>query len=235
MKISISILCFNESKNLNVLIKQSKRLLNKYKDLQIIFVDNGSSDQTSKILSKISKIKNMKCVFVKKNIGYGYGIIQGLKNSDGDIIGWTHGDDLNFYNKILAILNLKFDNKNFFLKGYRKGNRPLLDTFFSYSFNTISSILLLRNLWEITAHPTLFSKKLFFKYKNYLPYDFSIDLFLFFLAKKNKYQIKRLKFDYDKRKHGASSWNKNIFSKFKLSGIYLLQIFKLIYLNIFKI
>ena len=66
MKISISILCFNESKNLNVLIKQSKRLLNKYKDGQIIFVDNGSSDQTSKILSKISKIKNMKCVFVKK-------------------------------------------------------------------------------------------------------------------------------------------------------------------------
>ena len=235
MKISISILCFNESKNLNILIKQGKELLNKYKNLQIIFIDNGSSDQTSEILNKISESKNMKCVFIKKNIGYGYGVIQGLENSDGDIIGWTHGDDLNFYKKIKAILNLKFDNKNFFFKGYRKGKRPILDTFFSYSFNTVSSMLLVTKLWEITAYPTLFPKKLFIKYKKYLPYDFSIDLYLFFLEKKNKFKIKRLKFNYDKRKNGVSSWNKNIFSKFKLSGIYLLQIIKLIYLNIFKI
>ena len=120
MKISISILCFNESKNLNILIKQSKKLLNKYKDLQIIFVDNGSSDQTSKILSKISKIKNMKCVFVKKNIGYGNGVIQGLKKSDGDIIGWTHGDDLDFFNKIEKYRILNLVKKFFFLKDKEK-------------------------------------------------------------------------------------------------------------------
>ena len=159
MKISISILCFNESKNLNVLIKQSKRLLNKYKDLQIIFVDNGSSDQTSKILSKISKIKNMKCVFVKKNIGYGYGIIQGLKNSDGEIIGWTHGDDLNFYNKILAILNLKFDNKNFFLKGYRKG--IIIIRYFSYSFNTILASYYLETYGKLQLILLYFQKNYF--------------------------------------------------------------------------
>ena len=63
MKISISILCFNESKNLNILIKQSKKLLNQYKNLQIIFVDNGSSDETSKILSKISEIRNIEMCF----------------------------------------------------------------------------------------------------------------------------------------------------------------------------
>ena len=183
MKISISILCFNESKNLNILIKQSKKLLNQYKNLQIIFVDNGSSDETSKILSKISEIRNMKCVFVKKNIGYGNGVIQGLKKSDGDIIGWTHGDDLDFFNKIEKIQNFKLSKNNFFFNGQREGKRPFLEIIFSYGFNIVSSLFLRKKLWDITAHPTLFSSNLYKKYKTYLPYDFSIDLYLFFLLK----------------------------------------------------
>ena len=235
MKISISILCFNEHKNVKILIKQSKKLIKKYKNLQIIFVDNGSTDNTGKILEKMSISKNLKKVFIKKNIGYGFGVIKGLSRGNGDVIGWTHGDDLNFSKKISAILNNNFDKKNFFLKGYRQGNRPLMDTIFTYGFNSLSSFFLITKLWEISAYPTLFSKKLFIDYKKYLPYDFSIDLYLFFLAKKNKYKIERLKYKYDKRKHGTSSWNQNIFSKFKLSGVYLLQIFKLIYLIIFKI
>ena len=235
MKISISILCFNEHKNIKILIKQSKKLIKKYKNLQIIFVDNGSTDSTSKILKKMSISKNLKKVFIKKNIGYGFGVMKGLSCGNGDIIGWTHGDDLNFSKKMSAILNINFDKKNFFLKGYRQGKRSLIDTIFSYGFNLLSSFFLITKLWEISAYPTLFSKKLFIHYKSILPHDFSIDLYLFFLAKKNKYKIRRLKYQYDKRKHGTSSWNKNIFSRLKLSRVYLLQIFKLIYLNIFKI
>ena len=96
MKISISILCFNEHKNVKILIKQSKKLIKKYKNLQIIFVDNGSTDNTGKILEKMSISKNLKKVFIKKNIGYGFGVIKGLSRGNGDVIGWTHGDDLNF-------------------------------------------------------------------------------------------------------------------------------------------
>ena len=235
MKISVSILCFNERNNLKTLIKQSRKLIKKKKNLQIIFVDNGSTDGTSKILKKITKSKNLKSVFIKKNKGYGYGIIKALSQADGDIIGWTHGDDLNFYKKMNVILDLNFNYKNFFFKGFRKGKRPLLDTIFSYGFNIISSIFLRKKLWEITAYPTLFSKNLFKNYKNYLPYDFSIDLYLFFLAKKNCYNIKRLEFKYDHRKQGISSWNNNFFSKIKLMINYILQILRLVYLSIFKI
>lgn len=235
MKISISILCFNESKNLNILIKQSKKLINQYKNLQIIFVDNGSTDETSKILSKISKFKNMKCVFVKKNIGYGNGIIQGLKKSDGDIIGWTHGDDLDFFKKMKKIQNFKLSKKNFFFKGQREGKRPFLEIIFSYGFNIVSSLFLRKKLWDITAHPTIFSSNLYKKYKKYLPYDFSIDLYLFFFAKRDNYNIKRFNFKYNKRKFGVSSWNKNFFSRIKLTSNYILKILKLVYLDIFKL
>ena len=234
MKISVIILCFNESKNLKYLISQSKKLI-KVKNIEIIFVDNGSTDNSKKILKKIPKSKYIKVKFVKKNIGYGYGILSGLNVAKGDIIGWTHGDDLDFFDKMKTILKTKFHYKYFFLKGYRIGKRPLIDTFFSYGFNIVSSFFLQKKLWEITAHPTFFSKNLFYKYKKYLPYDFSIDLYLFYFAKKDHYNVKRIKFDYNERKLGVSSRNKNFFSKIKLMINYISKILRLVYLNIFII
>ena len=235
MKVSIAILCYNEKKSLKILIQQSKELIKKFNNLEVIFIDNGSSDGSKRILKKINKERKLKSVFVKKNNGYGYGIIKGLSKANGDIIGWTHGDDLQFLSKIRVILSNKFEKDNFFLKGYRIGKRPLLDTFFSYGFNITSSVILRKFLWEITAHPTLFSKNLFIKYKKILPYDFSIDLYLYYLAKKNRYLIKRINFPYKDRKHGVSKWNKNFFSKIKLTINYILKLFKLVYLSLFKI
>ena len=235
MKISVVIICYNEKKNLKSLIFQSKKLIKKYKNIEVIFVNNGSSDGSNKVFDKMFGSKMLKLVSIKKNKCYGHGIICGLKKAKGDIIGWTHGDDLNFFYKFQIILNKKLKKNNFFLKGYRTGKRPLLDTFFSYGFNITSSIILRKNLWEITAWPTLFSKKLFTKYKKILPNDFSLDLFLYYLAKNNRYLIKRVNFPYKDRKHGVSKWNKNFLSKINLSIKYVFKIFKLLYLDVFKI
>ena len=142
---------------------------------------------------------------------------------------------MNLFSKFKIILNKKLKKNEFFLKGYRIGGRPFLDTFFSYGFNITSSIILRKKLWEITAHPTLFSKHLFKKYKKVLPNDFSIDLFLYYLAKKNQYLIKKIHFPYKDRKHGVSKWNKNFLSKINLMIKYILKIFKLMYLDMFKI
>lgn len=235
MKISVVIICYNEKKNLKSLIDQSKKLINQFNNIEIIFVDNGSFDGSKEVLNKIFKSKNVKLVYVKKNKGYGHGIIKGLEKATGDLIGWTHGDDLNLFSKFKIILNKKLKKNEFFLKGYRIGGRPFLDTFFSYGFNITSSIILRKKLWEITAHPTLFSKHLFKKYKKVLPNDFSIDLFLYYLAKKNQYLIKKIHFPYKDRKHGVSKWNKNFLSKINLMIKYILKIFKLMYLDMFKI
>ena len=36
--------------------------------------------------------KYIRKVYVKKNQGYGYGIIQGLKEARGEYVGWLHSD-----------------------------------------------------------------------------------------------------------------------------------------------
>ena len=118
MKISIVIVCYNERKNLKSLIHQSKKLIKKFSNVEIIFVDNGSSDGSREILKKMLKSKLLKLVYVKKNKGYGYGIIEGLKAAKGDIVGWTHGDDLSFFSKFKIIFSYKLEKKNFFFKRF---------------------------------------------------------------------------------------------------------------------
>ena len=68
MKYSIVIPCFNEEKSINSLIDSCVHLLSK-KNIEILFVDNGSTDHTYKTLKKSLKekkiIKFLKLIKIK--------------------------------------------------------------------------------------------------------------------------------------------------------------------------
>ena len=76
MKLSLVIPCFNEEKNLPFLFeKLDKFLLNS--NCEVILVNNGSIDNTCDLLKKYKKKHiNVKYITLKKNIGYGNGIIE---------------------------------------------------------------------------------------------------------------------------------------------------------------
>ena len=56
MKYSIVIPCFNEEKSINSLVDSCDYLLSK-KNIEILFVDNGSADHTYKSIKKKLKKK----------------------------------------------------------------------------------------------------------------------------------------------------------------------------------
>ena len=92
-KLSIIIPSYNEINNLKHLLKKANKILLKNKDIEIIIVDNGSTDGSKKYLENNKKFfPKLKIVRVKKNIGYGNGIKHGLKFTSGKIISWTHAD-----------------------------------------------------------------------------------------------------------------------------------------------
>ena len=92
MKYSIIIPCYNEYNNLLVLLDKIKIILDQNKNLQIVIVNNGSTDDTSNLLKKY-KLQNLKFVILKKNLGYGGGIKAGISSINTDIICWTHADE----------------------------------------------------------------------------------------------------------------------------------------------
>ena len=91
-KFSIVVPCYNEEKNIPLLVERFAKAI-KRDDVQVVLVDNGSRDDSAKIMKQRQKKHTfIKIVTVKVNQGYGFGIISGLKEADGDYIGRTHAD-----------------------------------------------------------------------------------------------------------------------------------------------
>ena len=211
-KFAITIPCFNEGKNVPLLIKKIESL-NLESKVTFLIVDNGSTDKSFETLS--IKSLNIDILRIKKNMGYGFGIISGLKKiQEYDIIGWTHADlqtDITDITKAIKIFEEYGDNC--FVKGKRIG-RPFADNFFTIGMSIFESFLFKTMLWDINAQPTLFPSN-FFKSWSKPPNDFSLDLYSFIFAKRNNFKVFRFPVFFHERIHGASSWNIDLKSKYK--------------------
>ena len=213
MKISLVIPCYNEEKSLKELHNRCNKLSKKI-NVEIIFVNNGSTDNSKKIFTSLSRInKNFLYLNLNKNKGYGGGILEGLKKAKGNYIGWTHADLQTNPLDLIKVFELTKKNKNIFIKGKRLG-RPIFDNIFTIGMSFFTSIILFNRFWDVNAQPTIFPKKFFDKWKN-PPNDFSLDLYAYFLAKKFNLKIKRIPVFFNTRKFGNSNWNYGIYSKFK--------------------
>lgn len=214
MRLSIVIPCYNEAKNIPFLIERSKRILER-KDCELILVNNGSTDETEKVLKKFNnKYPNCRILKLNNNKGYGFGILSGLKEANGDIIGWTHADMQTDPLDVLKGFNLfKKHGRDIFVKGKRI-KRPFSDNFFTIGMSVFESFLLFKPLWDINAQPTMFSKDFFQIWKE-PPHDFSLDLYSYYVAKKNNIKIFKFPVLFGKRYHGTSSWNIDLNSKIK--------------------
>ena len=214
IKYSIVIPCFNEEKNLVELYESSFEHLVK-NEIEVIIVNNGSTDNSKELMNNLEykyQSRFLRGINLNSNLGYGGGILEGLKIANGVYIGWTHADLQTDIRDVLK--GFKIMKSNQFLKGNRIG-RPFKDNFFSYGMAIFESLILRKMLWEINAQPTLFSNEFFKTWKN-PPNDFSLDLYAYYTAKKMNLQEKRIKVYFPERKHGSSSWNTGISSKLKL-------------------
>ena len=215
INLSIVIPCYNESKSLPILLKNFSQKLNR-RDIELIVVNNGSTDSTKSILFNLKKKYNfLKTIYVKKNIGYGNGILAGLKKSKGSFLAWTHADlQTDPYDVIKGFEKFKKElSAKIFIKGNRYG-RSLKDTFFTIGMSFFETILLKKFLWDINAQPNILHKK-FFKSLGKVPFDFSFDLFFYYNAKRQGLKIIRFPVKFQKRKFGQSHWNFDLKNKMK--------------------
>ena len=217
--LSIVIPCFNEAKNITVLLKQLKKIITQSKyNIEVIVIDGGSTDTTPKELKSIFKFlpkKHFKVILNQKRAGYGSDIMQALSQTRGEILAWTHADlqtdPKDVINAYEFYLKLARKNKKLFIKGVRK-NRSFKEEFFSFGMQLVVWAALKTYLSDINAQPKLFSRSFYdmFLKKNY-PSDFSLDLYAFYQAKMNGYIIKAIPVYFKKRlygeaKGGGGSW-----------------------------
>ena len=214
MKLSLIVPCYNEAANLPLLLERCKDLADR-PDVEIVLVDNGSTDSTTEVLETLlPKYPGCRSIRVAKNQGYGFGILSGLNAAKGEILGWTHADMQTDPQD--AISGLKLFEKHgsqIFVKGRRYG-RPLMDVVFTVGMSLFETILLARPMWDINAQPTMFSRK-FFESWTAAPEDFSLDLYAYYQAQKYGLKVHRFPVRFGERAHGVSHWNVNWTAKRK--------------------
>ena len=215
IKLSIVVSCYNEEKNIPLILSRFNDVISR-NDIEVILVDNGSTDNSEGVLSKLlPKYPFAKTVKVDVNQGYGYGILQGLNIAVGEYIGWTHADMQTDPNDVIKALEIieKENCDKIFVKGNRKG-RPLFDVFFTFGMGCFETLLMGQFLWDINAQPNIFSRDLFDNWQN-PPFDFALDLFALYEAKKQRYKIIRFPVVFPERLHGKSHWNTGLQAKWK--------------------
>jgi glycosyltransferase involved in cell wall biosynthesis len=217
MKLSLIIPCYNESKNLSLLLSRCEEVAAKENNIEIVIVDNGSTDNTSIILDELtSNLPFITKVRVEVNQGYGHGILAGLEVATGEILGWTHADMQTDPGDALKGLDLFRDvstPEQLFVKGKRYG-RPIADIFFTIGMAIFETIFLRRLMWDINAQPTIFHREFFLTWDS-PPDDFSLDLYAYYMAIQSGLKIKRFPVIFSERAYGISHWNVNFTSKYR--------------------
>ena len=212
--LSLIIPCYNEAASLPELLERCQDLC-AHGDIEVILVDNGSTDNSPQVFSELlPKYSGCRVVRVEENKGYGFGILSGLRNARGDLLGWTHADlQANPQDVLVGLELFESNGYNIYVKGIRYG-RPFIDVVFTIGMSIFETLFLGKKLWDINAQPNLFSRRFFEDWEN-PPNDFSLDLYAYYKARAVGLPILRFPVHFGVRKHGISRWNVNWLSKWK--------------------
>ena len=216
IKLSIVIPCYNEQKNIPLLLEQARHVIHR-DDVEVILVNNGSTDDSARTLEELAPLYDfVRYINITPNRGYGGGILSGLEIARGNYIGWTHADmqaDLSDAIKALSIIEGRGDPKDIYLKGLRSG-RPWIDMFFTAGMSIAETFYLRAPLWDINAQPNIFHRFFYMTWNN-PPFDYSLDLYAYYMARRGSLNIIRFNVAFLKRAHGSSSWNTSIAGKWR--------------------
>ena len=220
MKLSIIIPCYNEADNIPLIYDRLKEIITDRKDIEIILVNNGSTDNSKEVFSNCidSTENSFKVHNIDVNQGYGFGILSGLSVASGDVLSWTHADMQTDPLDVIKAFDLfKVDsNGKFIIKGKRKSRR-LIEAFFTFGMQLVAYYYLRVYMDDINAQPKMFDRNFYISYiKDKAPYDFSLDLFLLYTALKEGYNIKTIPVYFAKRQHGEAKGGGSFKTRIKL-------------------
>jgi len=201
--ISIVVPLYNEEESIGVLYKEIIKFLKNH-EYQILFIDDGSTDRSLKILREIErKDRNIKIYSFRKNNGKAEALTFGFQKAKGDYI-ISLDADLQDKPKEIAKLIKKAKEENWdVVCGWREKRKdPAKKVFSSKLFNSIVSIF-----WGLKLHDYNCGLKLYSKEaaKSLNLYG-GMHRFIPLLAYEQGFTVTEVPVEHDIRKYGKSKY-----------------------------
>src|SRR3989344_8822209 len=110
---------YNEEGNVRQAVEKCEKVLKKLKiDYEILLIDDGSKDNTAKIVDQIAKENShVQAIHHQKNLGYGEALKSGFYNAKYEVIVYTDGDGQFDFSEVEKFL--KEIETNDLIIGYR--------------------------------------------------------------------------------------------------------------------
>lgn len=224
IKLSVVVPVYNEEKRLKSGFDHYYSYLKKQKyPWELIFVNDGSRDNTLDILNKTAKGKtNIRIISYDRNQGKGYAIVQGIKNAKGGIILFTDLD----HSVPVETVETFF---SYFEKGYPvvigsrrvKGakiavhQKPLRE-FLGRGFTAIVNFFIYWGIADATCGFKAFENKLAQKiFSKITVYDWAFDAEILYICKKNKIKVIQAPVTWSDARGSKVSLRKDILRSFR--------------------
>ncbi len=215
-ELSLVIPFYNEESNVKKVVQEIVDNFNLNKiNYEIIAVDNGSTDGTRKIIKGLNKSNpRIKLSIVRKNIGYGNGIISGINQANGNFIGYHWGDGQVPSKYITEVFN-KIKEGDYHLGKITRIYREysLTRKIASNFYNTFFPLLFGVNSKDINGCPKIMKGSLL-KNLELESKDWFIDAEIMIKAKRNKFKLVEVPAEYKKRTGGKSKVRSNVILEF---------------------
>ena len=186
-----AILCYNNKNTLAKVIKEEKKLKN---ICDVIFINDGSTDNTKKILKSLE----LKTINHKKNMGYGQAIKSALKyasNKSYQYLAIFPADNQRYRADLIKMIKISEQSNSDLIIGSKYKilekiplHRKIGNIFFSN---------MARRFWDckiidVLSGFKIYRIKSFYEYLDILPNDYSFDIVLSQLISFKKMKLKEL-------------------------------------------
>ncbi len=204
--LSIIVPLYNEEGSLPELYNKIKKNVRDLK-YEIIFIDDGSTDNSYQILLKIKKTdKNIKIIKFKKNYGKSYALDAGFKHTRGNLVITMDADLQDDPDEIANLINAIQTQNTDIISGWKyKRHDPLSKTIPSKIFNFIVRLFTGLKLHDMNCGLKIYKKEairnlsLYGSLHRFIPVILSLQG-----CKTGEIKIKHFPRKYGKTKFGAS-------------------------------
>lgn len=227
LKTSIILCTYNEAKYIEKTISELEKNIT---NLELVIVDDNSTDGTIEIIKNLNKHNKYKTVYRKKSRSLASAFVRGIIETTGDYIGWVDTNMSELAPKFnLMIKELESENDLIILSRYIEGGgdkRILMRSLGSKYFNLFSRLLLRVPIKDLTNSVFLMKRKVMDEV-TFLGYGHG-EFFLEFLYNANKkgFKIKEIPHIQEKDENVENSKSaSNLLKFFFLGTMYVLRVF----------